>query len=391
MLKYEKKIIEFCEKHIYVIFALFIVGVTLFLKYKMFNNISGDYELFLSKWFDSLKENGGIYALKSYIGDYNAPYVTLLSLLTYLPIKSLYLIKILSVIFDYVLAFSSGLLVKELVTKNKKYYFLMTFIIVSILPNVLLNSAMWAQCDSIYASFMILSLYFLVKEKYIKSFIMLGIAFAFKLQFIFILPLYLVLYFTKKKFSLLHFLILPITNIVLCLPALIIGNSLSNILSVYFNQTNTYSSELVLNFPNIWNIFPAKPDMFYIVGELLLVIICATMLLYIIMNKVKWNKEKIILLGLWFLIIVTYILPGMHERYLFVGEILSVIYFIAYKKYGYVALFINMCSLITYSVFLNNYNFQYMTLFSIIYLIIIMIFTNKVLIELKNIKKVEEV
>lgn len=243
MLKYEKKLIGFCEKHIFAIFTIFIIAITLLLKYKLLNYISGDYEVFLSKWFDYLKDNGGIHALKSYIGDYNAPYVTLLSLLTYLPIKSLFSIKLLSIVFDYVLALSSGLLVKELAPKNKKYYFLITFVIVSILPNVLLNGAMWAQCDSIYASFMIFSLYFLVKEKYIKSFIMLGIAFAFKLQFVFILPLYLVLYVTKKKFSILHFLILPVTNIVLCLPTLIMGNSLANVLSVYFNQTSTYASE----------------------------------------------------------------------------------------------------------------------------------------------------
>ena len=59
---------------------------------------SGDYQLFLKDWFDYLKANGGIHALKSYVGDYNAPYVTLMALLTYLPIKSLYSIKIISII-----------------------------------------------------------------------------------------------------------------------------------------------------------------------------------------------------------------------------------------------------------------------------------------------------
>ena len=391
MLKYEKKFIEFCEKHIFILFAIFIVLITLFLKYKLLDFISGDYEVFLSKWFTYLKDNGGIQALKSYIGDYNAPYVTLLSLLTYLPINSLFSIKLLSIIFDYVLAFASGLLVKELVHKNKQYYFLITFVIISILPNVLLNGAMWAQCDSIYASFVILSLYYLIKEKYIKSFIMLGIAFAFKLQFIFILPLYLVLYVSKKKFSILHFLILPATNIILCLPTIIMGNSLTNVLSVYFNQTSTYANDLVLNFPNIWNLFPANPDMFYIIGEVLLVIVCAIMLFYVLVNKVKLNKEKIVLLGLWFIVISTYILPGMHERYLFVGEILAVIYYIAYKKHGYLAFFINLCSLITYSIFLINFNFPYMILLSIVYLVIIMFFTNKVLLQLRDTKKVEVV
>ena len=38
---------------------------------------------------DILQSNGGLYALKSDIGDYNAPYLTILALLTYLPIKPL--------------------------------------------------------------------------------------------------------------------------------------------------------------------------------------------------------------------------------------------------------------------------------------------------------------
>lgn len=246
---------------------------------------------------------------------------------------------------------------------------------------------MWGQCDSIYASFVLLSLYFLIKEKYIKSFIMLGIALSFKLQAIFILPIYIVLYVCKKKYSILHFLILPLTNIILCLPTLIIGNSLKNIMSVYFKQTTAYASCLVIKFPNIWNLFPAEPGVFYFVGKMLFLILCGLMLFFIILNKVKFNKEKILLLGLWFIVIATFILPGMHERYLYVGEILSVIYYIVYKKNGYLAIFLNLCSLITYSIYLNGFEFNYMDVLSIINLIVIFIFTSKTLKDLKENEK----
>lgn len=382
MLKLEKNIIEYLEKHICLVFTIIVILLTLFIKIKMLDFESGDYQLFLKDWFDYLKDNGGIYALKSYPGDYNAPYVTLMALLTYLPIKSLYSIKILSIIFDYILAFAAGLLVKEIT--HKKNLSLITFTIISILPSVLLNGAMWGQCDSIYASFILFSLYFLIKEKYIKSFILLGIAFSFKLQFIFILPLYIVLYVCKKKYSILHFLILPITNIIMCLPALLMGNSLKNVMSIYLNQTTTYSDSLVMNFPNIWNLFPANPDIFYTIGELIFVVICGLMLFYIITNNIKFNSEKILLLGLWFIIIATFILPGMHERYLFVGEILSVIYFIVYRKNGYIALFTNLCSLLTYSIYLNNFQFNYIDILSIANLIITIIFTNEILERLKQ-------
>lgn len=288
----------------------------------------------------------------------------------------------MSIIFDYILAFAAGILVRE-ITRNKNLS-LITFTIISILPSVLLNGAMWGQCDSIYASFVLFSLYFLIKEKYIKSFVLLGIAFSFKLQFIFILPLYIVLYVCKKKYSVLHFLILPITNIIMCLPALLMGNSLKNVMSIYLNQTTTYSDLLVMNFPNIWNLFPANPDIFYTVGELIFVVICVLMLFYIITNNIKFNSEKILLLGLWFIIIATFILPGMHERYLFVGEILSVIYFIVYRKNGYIALFTNLCSLLTYSIYLTGFQFNYIDILSIANLIITIIFTNEILERLKQ-------
>ncbi len=385
MINFEKKIINFLEKHIHVVFILLIILLTLFMKIKLLDFESGDYQSFLKDWFDYLKNNGGIYALKSYIGDYNAPYITIMALLTYLPIKSLYSIKMVSILFDYILAFAAALLAKELAPKGKKKYLtLMTFTFISILPNVLLNGAMWGQCDSIYASFVIFSLYYLVKEKYIKSFIMLGIAFAFKLQFIFILPLYIVLYVCKKKYSILYFLILPITNIILCLPTIMMGNSIKKVMSIYFAQTGTYSDSLVMNFPNIWNIFPANPDIFYTIAEILFVIMCGLMLYYIILNKVKFNNEKMLLLGLWFTIIATFILPGMHERYLFVGEILSVIYYLIYRKNGYLAIFINLCSLITYSIYLNSFQFIYMDILSIANLFIIIIFTNMMLKQLKG-------
>ena len=62
-----------------------------------------------------------------------------------------------------------------------KFLELITYALVLIIPTVMLNSGMWGQCDSIYTTFVILALYFLVKEKYSLSFIMLGISFAFKL------------------------------------------------------------------------------------------------------------------------------------------------------------------------------------------------------------------
>lgn len=375
MFKFEEKVINFCKKNYIILFVILITFLAFFVRFKMLDFASYDYNNFLKPWFDDLKSNGGLKGLATYKGDYNAPYMTILALLTYLPINSLYSVKFVSIVFDFLLAISSGLLVKELVKQNKKIYFVLTYAILLFVPSVLLNGAYWCQCDSIYTTFIVLSLLFLVKEKYIPSFIMLGLSLSFKLQFIFILPLYLILYVMKKKFSILNFLIIPIVDIVLCLPAIIYGKPILDCLTVYFKQTATYSKSLVLNFPNIYQIFTGNVDIFYTLGEVITIFVCALTLMYILYKKIKFNSEKILLLGIWFITTLTFLLPGMHERYLFIGEVLSILYFIVYRKNGFFMLFVNLCPMITYSIFLGGLNFQYMQLLSIGFLILLYFYT----------------
>ena len=135
-----------------------------------------------------------------------------MALLTYLQLSPLHSIKIVSIIFDYILAFSCMVLIYKLFkdSKKKDIYALLTYAVVLMLPTVVINSSAWAQCDSIYVAFAIISLIYLIDEKYIKSFIFLGISFAFKLQFIFLLPVYILVYITKRKFPIYYFLILLI-------------------------------------------------------------------------------------------------------------------------------------------------------------------------------------
>ena len=389
----EKKFIDFIKKH-YIIFSfIFVTIVALFLRIKMMDYESSDYIFWLKPWFDYLKENGGLFALNNYPGDYNAPYMTIMALLTYIPVSSLYTIKIVSIIFDFVLAFAGCKLVSSLDIKNgedNKPMQLITYTLILFIPQVMFNSSMWAQCDAMYASFIVFALYYLIKEKYIPSFIFLGLAFAFKLQFIFILPLFIVLYIVKQKYSILHFLIIPAVNFILCIPAMIFGRSIKDIFMVYVNQTSTYNFSLSLNFPNIYNFINASQNdvsLFYTIGTIVTIVACLLILIYVHANKVKFNTEKTLLLGILFLVVVTYLLPGMHERYLFVGEILMLLYYIRYKKYLPMLVIMIICPLVTYTKFFNDEIIiipNIWTIINISYLIMVVYFTKNALLELKK-------
>lgn len=386
MPKYEKKIINFIEEHFFI-FAMFIITIfALLLRFFMLDHKTLDFIWALEPWFDYLKNNGGIYALKSYIGDYNAPYMTAMALLTYIPIKSIYLIKGLSIIFDFALAISSAMLVKYLLPNNKKnIYSLITYASILFLPEVFMNSALWAQSDAGYTTFVILSLLFLLKEKNVPAFILLGIAFSIKLQFIFVLPLFIIIYVSKKNFSIFNFLIIPLVDIILCLPAIIMGRPIKSILSVYYGQMVENKAFISMNLPNFYEIFSGDPVIITKIAIILTMCICIGMLLYVMYNKTKWNNEKIITLALWFSLIVPYFLPRMHDRYFFMAAIIALIRYIVYKKNLPLTIILIISPIITYCSYIFKTDVSVnLTYISIALLILLIYFTKDTLKLLRN-------
>ena len=72
----------------FILLFIVITIVALIIRLSLFKFVSGDYDVFLREWFDFFKENG-ISGLANYPGDYNAPYMTILALLSYIPINLL--------------------------------------------------------------------------------------------------------------------------------------------------------------------------------------------------------------------------------------------------------------------------------------------------------------
>ena len=353
--KFEINALQWIEKHLNILAVIGIIIISLIVRYFMLSYQSADYNVSLSSWFYELKEAGGLVGLANYPGDYNAPYMTILALLTYFKINPLISIKIVSILFDYILAFLIGKIVYDHYKSkaNRDMYAILSFGLTLFLPTLVMNSSLWAQCDVIYTTFLVLAFYFLSKEKMLLSFIALGISFAFKLQFIFILPVYIIFYFQKKNFSILYFLIIPLVNFILCLPVIIAGKPISECLLVYFNQTSTYKS-LNLNFPNLYSLINGNEQYLSKIGILTLIIIFAFLLFYIIKKKVNFNIEKILLLGVLSIVLCTYFLPYMHERYLFAADIFSLLYCVLYKRNYLVAILISFISIASYCMFLFN-------------------------------------
>lgn len=373
--KLERRLLNWIEKNINVFMVVVIILMALVTRYFLLSYESKDFHNFLQPWFYEMKEAGGVRSLANYPGNYNVPYMVIMALLTYLKVDPLISIKMVSIFFDFVLAFIIGKFVYEIRDdKNRSLLAILAFGITLFLPTVLLNGALWGQCDVIYTTFLVLAFYFLYKKKMLLSFISLGISFAFKLQFIFVLPVYIILYFRKKSFSIFYFLIIPLVNLILCLPAIIAGKPLLECMLVYFNQLSTYN-KLNLNLPNLYSLITG--DVYYLskLGILFLIIIFAFILFYIIKKKVILNIENILLLTILSILLCTFFLPYMHERYLFAADIFSLLYALIYNRNYLVAILISFFSLASYVMFLfssyliPSYLLAFIFLFLILYLI----------------------
>lgn len=387
--KIENKIIEWTKKHLDIIFIIIITLISLTIRFLNREFKSDDYTEFLKIWMEYISTHGHLLALKDTFANYNQPYLFILALLSYIPLNSLYSIKIFSTICDFFMAISATILVGELTNQNKTLKTI-TYTTIIMLPTVILNSSLWSQCDSLYTAFVILSLYYLIKDKYHLSFIMLGISFAFKLQFIFILPLYIVLYFKEKKYSIINFLYIPITNLVLCLPSILIGHHLKDIFKTYFSQVSRYQ-HVTMNMFNFYTFLPDNYQYISLIGYTI-VIFSLGLILYLLLKSPKQeltNLEKINL-GLLIIVLCVYFLPSMHERYLYMADILSIIYFLSQKDKKHtwiVPLGIITISLVCYIVVIFEYESTILSYISLLFPIIIFELTKSFL---KKFSKKEE-
>ncbi len=359
MLKVEKQFLQFCERYMNILAVLGISIVAVLIRLSLLDICSGDADTFLLEWYEQIKSAGGLKGLGEQTGNYNILYQTCIALLTYLPLPPLTVYKLFSVIFDYILAITVGSFVYHTSEGNNILRGIFAYSLVLLSPVVFFNSSMWAQCDSIYTAFVILSLVMMAKDSYMKSFLFLGIALSFKLQAIFVLPLYLFIWFYKKKFSILNFAVLPFVLWLSSIPGILAGRKILSAFLIYYQQSHEEGSISIM-YPSFWVLFLQKEvSMYYYqlkpVAILLTVSILVLWMLYWFVKQIKLNTENIIGMALISVYTCVLFLPGMHERYGFVYEILALIYVFYNSRSIWLLILLNILSLATYGHYLCWY------------------------------------
>ncbi len=316
-------------KMVDVAFILCIWNLAFMIRWKLMPIESADYFGFLEKWMDTIRENGGFKALSSDFYNYTPPYMYIMTILSYITTNDLYALKLVSIVFDYAAAVAV-LMILYFMTRNVRRSIVgMALMLLS--PTVILDSAYWCQCDIIYTTFLLYSFYFFLKDDSKKSALFFAFSFIFKLQSVFLLPFFIIMWLKKRTIMLRHYLIVPVAYFIAVIPAWIAGRSLKDLLTIYFSQSSYYPWG-TLEYPNIYALLgETMPDMRHAAevcgaGTFMTIAMLGCVAYWLYDKKVRLTDELMVTLALFTVAIIVYSLPHMHDRYGFLIDLLAIIY-----------------------------------------------------------------
>ena len=347
--------IKFITLRIIDILFLFCIMVIGFLiRFSMRHIESGDWTGSFTDWLNFIRANGGFKALAvdNFNYEYSCLYMYILCIVSYIdsPFSAMYWLKLASILFDYAAAFIVFLIIYHL-TRNRQRSIL-GFAVTLLLPTIAINSGAWTQCDSMYTTFLLLTFYYVLKEKSFPALLCMGLSFAFKLQAVFFLP-FLIIMWLKGKVKLRHFLIIPVPLVVSVIPVWLMGRDLSFLLGRYLWQSQAYSI-LTVSYPNIYTIFENNEFSVYLgsTGVYFTIALFGCLAYYIYTKKCRLNNDALILIALFTTAVAVYFMPYMHERYGFIIDLMAILYGIYNTRKLYLTIGYELVSLLAYTPYL---------------------------------------
>ena len=325
----------------------------MFLRYGLLDFVTKDLSHFFFVWYDFIVHNGYWYALKHPFSNYTLPYLYCLILSSLSGLPKIVAIKLISIVFDFVCA----LFVYKIV--RLKYPEGMAPVFAALLtlfaPTVVINGSLWGQSDVIYTTGLLACLYFLLTKREVGAFFAFGLATAFKLQALFLIPLLLVL-LVRKETSWKSFFLIPLVYLATITPAWLVGRPLDELLLIYMNQANHFA-KLTMNAPNLYQWIPQTSyKIFYPVGIVWTGLLVCSLAIVAMRRRVTITQDTLILLATLSVTSMPYFLPKMHERYFFAADVISIVFAFYSPRHFYIPVVIGISSFLSYFPYLFDKN-----------------------------------
>jgi Gpi18-like mannosyltransferase len=312
---------------LYFICALALVGIGA--RLPLLDAATLDTDVFVIPWFDRLASSGHV-ALGGLMpdrhgetgGNYSPPYYYLLYLATLFDglAPRLWLTKFISIAFDFIASALAFALVRQHFSRRRA---MLAAAAVLLAPTVLANGAWWGQCDMIWVSLILGSLYFTMVRKPLAAMIAFAIGFSFKAQAIFFAP-FLFTLFLRGELGVRHLAAAPLVYAGLMLPAVALGHSWLDVLTIYLRQGG-YFGYLSMHAPNLY--YFAPPSLYavgLVLGSTITLFVCAALAYLPRWTGAALDPKARMLAATMFVALSPFLLPKMHDRYFFAADIFSI-------------------------------------------------------------------
>ncbi len=297
-----------------------------------------DYTEFLSKWVEEYRQMPLGECFTKQVGNYPPLYNYFLILFSRLPVNDLYLIKTLSFYGEVVTAVFAVKIVAAV--KREPFHWLWLGILL-LMPVYMTNSSQWGQCDTLYVMCAVAGIYFALCRKSLLCCALMGLGLAFKMQVILLYPVCLILLLVKdedgrKYLRWRDIWIAPLVFFVVSGIPVFFGGSFFKSIEVFFNQMTAGNGAKDLNghCPNLLLPFIGVPKdwaVYYVILAFFL-LVTAAVDTFVVVHALKssrfvLSREKIVFLCVFLPLVSVFFMPKMLDRFFYLAEIFSFIYF----------------------------------------------------------------
>ena len=279
-----------------------------------------DMGIFLEPWFGHIVHYGPVRAFAHPFSNYEPAYLYLLALgsLANGLLTPMTIIKILSACGTIFLTLAVAELLKTVEVPRRNALLLL------VLPSVVFNDALFAQCDALWAGADIFALAMMIRGQTFRAMVWCGLAVAFKAQAAFIAPV-MIGAMIGRRAPWWHWAV-PITVFMATLvPAWLSGWPGMKLLTVYLDQAAW--DQIPGRLANPWMLGTIFADhasrAWFPIGYAAAA--AAALLIGGVAARHARNPGVLILLGALAGTALPFLLPKMLERYYFLGDVLTLV------------------------------------------------------------------
>jgi hypothetical protein len=288
-----------------------------------------DMPLFLEPWFNHIVHYGPIGAFAHPFSNYEPAYLYLLAFgsLAHSILAAMTIIKVLSVAGTSFLTFALADLLKAARARAADA------LLVLILPSVIFNDALLAQCDALWAGSCLLATAQMIRGRTARAMIWCGIAISFKAQAAFIAPV-MIGAMLGRRAPWWHWLIPAGVFLASLVPAWLMGWPAMKLLTVYLGQARL--DHLAGRLGNPWMIGTIFDEQFArsLFGFGYLAAGAAAVAIAALAARASRDPKQIILLAAISGTALPFLLPKMLERYYFLGDVMTLALALSWKCRG---------------------------------------------------------